>query len=96
MWVRADEGDVFEELDEKFLPNPNASDWKSSMAQDVTKGRKTEVTLMNGYISEQGALVGIPTPINTAITSVVDEIDRGIRQADVQNIKEVLLRAGIT
>ena len=51
---------------------------------------------MNGYISEQGALVGIPTPINTAITSVVDEIDRGIRQADVENIKEVLLRAGIT
>ena len=96
VWVRADEGDVFEELDEKFLPNPNASDWKSSMAQDVTKGRKTEVTLMNGYISEQGALVGIPTPINTAITSVVDEIDRGIRQADVENIKEVLLRAGIT
>jgi len=66
------------------------------MAQDVSKGRKTEVTLMNGYISDQGASVGIPTPINTAITSVVDEIDRGIRHADVNNIKEVLLRAGIT
>jgi 2-dehydropantoate 2-reductase len=96
VWVRADEGDVFEELDEKFLPNPGANDWKSSMAQDVTKGRKTEVTFMNGYISEQGELVGIPTPINTAITSVVHEIDSGIRQADVRNIKEVMLRAGIT
>ena len=66
------------------------------MAQDVTKGRKTEVTYMNGYISEQGELVGIPTPINTAITSVVHEIASGIRQADVKNIKEVMLRAGIT
>ena len=66
------------------------------MSQDVTKGRKTEVTLMNGYISEQGALAGIPTPVNTAITSVVDEIDRGVREADVENIKEVLARAGIT
>ena len=62
VWVRADDGDGFEELDEKFLPNQNASDWKSSMAQDDNKGRKTEVTLMNGYISEQGALVGIPQP----------------------------------
>ena len=96
VWARADEGDVFEELDEKFLPNPNANDWKSSMAQDVTKGRRTEVTLMNGYISEQGTLMGVPTPINTAITSVVDEIDRGIRTANVENIKEVLLRAGLT
>tara|TARA_B100000586_G_scaffold237230_1_gene188426 strand:- start:1993 stop:2718 length:726 start_codon:yes stop_codon:yes gene_type:complete len=96
VWSRANEGDIYEELDEKFLPNPGASDWKSSMSQDVTKGRKTEVTLMNGYISEQGAMVGIPTPVNTAITSVVDEIDRGVREADVVNIKEVLARAGIT
>jgi len=66
------------------------------MSQDVTKGRKTEVTLMNGYISEQGTLAGIPTPVNTAITSVVDEIDQGTRQANVVNIKEVLTRAGIT
>ena len=66
------------------------------MSQDVTKGRKTEVTLMNGYISEQGVLAGIPTPVNTAITSVVDEIDQGTRQANVVNIKEVLTRAGIT
>ena len=40
--------------------------------------------------------MGVPTPINTAITSVVDEIDRGIRTANVENIKEVLLRAGLT
>ena len=96
VWSRANEGDIYEELDEKFLPNPGASDWKSSMSQDVTKGRKTEVTLMNGYISEQGTLAGIPTPVNTAITSVVDEIDQGTRQANVVNIKEVLTRAGIT
>ena len=78
-----------QDADKKYV------DW-GKVAQDVTKGRKTEVTLMNGYISEQGALLGISTPINTAITSVVDEIDRGLRKADVENIKEVLLRAGIT
>ena len=66
------------------------------MSQDVTKGRKTEVTLMNRYISAQGALAGRPTPVNTAITFVVDEIDRGVRQADVVNLKELLTRAGIT
>lgn len=94
-WVDADIGDVFEELDEKFLPDNSRGDWKSSMSQDVTKGRRTEIDFMNGYIADRGKELGIETPVNAAITSVVSEIDRGIRTPDISNIQEVLKRAQV-
>lgn len=94
-WADADRGDIFEELDAKFLPGAERGDWKSSMSQDVTKGRRTEIQFMNGYISEQGKIYGIPTPVNSAITSVVSEIDGGSRIADPSNVDEVFRRAGL-
>ena len=39
--------------------------------------------------------MGIETPVNAAITSVVSEIDRGIRTPDISNIQEVLKRAQV-
>ena len=94
-WADADKGEVFEELDEKFLPDNSRGDWKSSMSQDVTKGRRTEIDFMNGYIADRGKELGIETPVNAAITSVVSEIDRGIRTPGISNIQEVLKRAQV-
>ena len=65
------------------------------MSQDVTKGRRTEIDFMNGYIADRGKELGIETPVNAAITSVVSEIDRGIRTPDISNIQEVLKRAQV-
>ena len=95
IWSRADEGSIFEDLDSKFMPDSGKGDWKSSMAQDVSKGRKTEVLFMNGYVAQEGLIAGVPTPVNTAITKIIDEIDAGIRTPDVDNIGEVLRMAGI-
>lgn len=95
MWARADEGDVFEELDAKFQPRPGAADWKSSMGQDVTKGRRTEVEYMNGHIVARGREVGIPTPVNAAIVEVVKEIDAGRLKPDPSNVERVLSMAGL-
>ncbi len=66
------------------------------MSQDVTKGRRTEIEFMNGFIAREGNRSGIPTPVNSAITSVVSEIDAGIRKPEEGNIREVLLRAGLS
>ena len=77
------------------MPDSGKGDWKSSMAQDVSKGRKTEVLFMNGYVAQEGVIAGVPTPVNTAITKIIDEIDSGIRTPDVDNIGEVLRMAGI-
>ena len=89
-WVLADKGSVLEKLDEKFLPDNDRSEWKSSMSQDVAKGRKSEILLMNGYIVEQGLTVDVPTPFNTAITKIMRDIDEGRRSPDPSNINQVL------
>jgi 2-dehydropantoate 2-reductase len=96
VWASADKGDVLEELDAKFQSRGGGSlDWKSSMGQDVAKGRRTEVEYMNGFIVEAGREVGIQTPINAAIVEVVKEIDAGLTKPDPSNIERVLSIAGL-
>lgn len=95
VWSRADDGDVFEELDALFHPKPDAGNWKSSMAQDVTKGRKTEIEFMNGYVVDRGREAGVPTPVNAAIVEVVKDIDAGRIKPDPSNVERVLAAAGL-
>ena len=47
----------------------------SSMLQDVTKKRKTEIDTINGKIVEYGEKLNIPTPYNETITSLVKIIE---------------------
>ena len=76
-WADADRGDVFEELDALFEARAGGRDWKSSMAQDVAKGRRSEIDAMNGLIVEQGLAADVPTPVNSAIVDVMRRIDAG-------------------
>ena len=76
-WASADQGDIYEDLDALLQPKPGAADWKSSMAQDVTKGRRTEAAFMNGYIVARGREAGIHTPVNAAIVDVMRGVDSG-------------------
>jgi 2-dehydropantoate 2-reductase len=39
----------------------------SSTAQDVFRGKRTEIDSLNGYIARRGAELGVPTPVNQAI-----------------------------
>ena len=84
-----DEGDVFEELDAKQMPRPGSADWKSSMAQDVTKGRRTEIEFLNGFVSEKGRETGIPTPFCDALVGVVREAGVGTLEPDPENLAPV-------
>jgi 2-dehydropantoate 2-reductase len=47
----------------------------SSMLQDVLGKRPTEIDAINGQIVEQGQALGVPTPINAALTSLVRAIE---------------------
>ncbi len=93
-FAKADDGEVYEELDAKFQPTGGGADWKSSMGQDVEKGRRTEIEFMNGYIVEQGRKSGISTPINAAIVQVVTEVQSGERSPGPENVHRVLELAG--
>jgi len=39
----------------------------SSTAQDMNRGKCTEIDSLNGYISRRGAELGVPTPVNHAL-----------------------------
>src|ERR1041384_2898429 len=39
----------------------------SSTAQDLNRGRLTEIDALNGYISRRGAELGVPVPVNHAL-----------------------------
>ena len=43
----------------------------SSTAQDLLRGKRTEIDSLNGYISRRGAALGIATPINHALFALV-------------------------
>jgi 2-dehydropantoate 2-reductase len=94
-WANADDRAVFEELEAKFHPRPAAADWRSSMAQDVVKGRQTEIEYMNGYTVQRGREVSIPTPVSAAIVEVVKQIDAGTLKPDPSNVDRVLGLAGL-
>jgi 2-dehydropantoate 2-reductase len=61
--------------------NPRADVQRPSMAQDILKGRRTEIEFMNGYIAERGRLVGVPAPAHERLTQLVTEVERGQRKA---------------
>jgi 2-dehydropantoate 2-reductase len=43
----------------------------SSTAQDMNRGKRTEIDSLNGYISRRGAEVGVPTPVNHTLYALV-------------------------
>jgi 2-dehydropantoate 2-reductase len=44
---------------------------RSSMLQDIDRGRRTEIGAMNGAIVEMGRRLGVDTPVNEALTAAV-------------------------
>jgi 2-dehydropantoate 2-reductase len=43
----------------------------SSTAQDIRRGKHTEIDSLNGYVSARGKALGIPTPANAAVHALV-------------------------
>jgi 2-dehydropantoate 2-reductase len=47
----------------------------SSTAQDMARGRPTEIDHLNGFVVRRGAELGVPTPVNQALFALVKLID---------------------
>jgi 2-dehydropantoate 2-reductase len=47
----------------------------SSTAQDINRGKRTEIDSLNGYISRRGAELGVPTPVNHALYALVKLVE---------------------
>src|ERR1700704_528358 len=57
--------------------NPRGDIQRPSMAQDILKGRRTEIDAMNGYIARKGAEVGVPAPSHARLAEIVTRVERG-------------------
>ena len=49
---------------------------KASMLQDVEAHRSTEVDYLNGGIARFGRELGVPTPLNDAVTGLIKGVER--------------------
>jgi 2-dehydropantoate 2-reductase len=43
----------------------------SSTAQDILRGKQTEIDALNGYVARRGAELGVPTPVNQTLQALV-------------------------
>ena len=81
--ARAAEGDAaaLAEVESAMIPkadaNPRGDIQRPSMAQDILKGRRTEIDAMNGFIAVKGGTVGVPAPSHAKLTQIVTKVERG-------------------
>src|SRR5207248_7987169 len=80
--ARAAEGDreALNAVETVLIPkageNPRADIQRPSMAQDILKGRRTEIEQMNGFIARKGAEAGAAAPGDGTPTALVTTIER--------------------
>ncbi|MBR1247058.1 2-dehydropantoate 2-reductase [Bradyrhizobium sp. AUGA SZCCT0169] len=55
----------------------NMPNQMSSTAQDLARGKPSEIDFLNGYVVRKGAELGIPTPTNQALQVMVKLAERG-------------------
>jgi 2-dehydropantoate 2-reductase len=61
---------------EKGLKNAETlGEATSSTAQDIARGKPTEIDSLNGYIVRRGKKLGVPTPVNTTLFALIKLIE---------------------
>jgi len=51
----------------------------SSTAQDVLRGKRTEIDSLNGYLARRGAELGIPTPVNSTLYALLKLLEESFQ-----------------
>jgi 2-dehydropantoate 2-reductase len=81
VWVRADEGDpaALAQVDEavKVELERLSDEGYSGTAQDLRKGRRTEIDFMNGYVADEARRIGLSAPTHDAVTRLIKQLERG-------------------
>jgi 2-dehydropantoate 2-reductase len=66
--VRLPDGDL---LEQARRISESMSGATSSTAQDIARGKRTEIDHLNGYVVRRGEELGIPTPVNRTLHALV-------------------------
>lgn len=80
-WIAAADGDTAlrETIEAEMLAGTEGrrDDNRPSMAQDIAKGRRTEIDFINGHVAAAGQAIGIEAPANAALVEAVRAVERG-------------------
>lgn len=63
---------------------------RPSMAQDMAKGRRTEIEYMNGMIAAKGKSVGRHAPTHEGLTEIVKKVERGDMPPKPENLYHLI------
>ncbi len=93
LWAAAEtDGAAREEAEQLMIDGAKAfGAGRPSLAQDVSKGRKTEVDLLNGYVVRRGKEVGVPTPVNQQVVEVTTRVEAGELEQALENLDLIQL-----
>src|SRR5438046_6557459 len=73
-WAGAERPETYDALDRMLTPaSATPVNWPASMAQDVAKGRPTEIDHMTGSVVARGRARGVPTPVYESVVEVMHE-----------------------
>jgi 2-dehydropantoate 2-reductase len=50
----------------------------SSTAQDILRGKRTEIDSLNGYLVRKGAELGVATPVNQTLHALVKLLEEAV------------------
>ena len=62
---------------------------KASMLQDLERGIKTEVDVINGAVVEKGREYGVETPLNARVVALMHAMERGEREPGREVLEEL-------
>jgi 2-dehydropantoate 2-reductase len=92
-WIAASEGEpaAREEVEDAMFAGMKrmTDEHLPSTAQDMLKGRRTEIDSINGLVAAKGEEVGIPAPTHAALTKVVKQVERGEIDAHPRNVEKL-------
>jgi 2-dehydropantoate 2-reductase len=54
------------------------SEATSSTAQDIARGKRTEIDSLNGYVARRGAELGVATPVNQTLHTLVKLLENAV------------------
>jgi 2-dehydropantoate 2-reductase len=59
------------DVDEMSAPNPQLRDYRPSTARDLEAGKPVERDALGGFVSREGARLGVPTPVNRILDAML-------------------------
>ena len=88
LFLEASEGGAKrQELDDRLEAHGRTlAEGRPSLAQDVMKGRKTEVEYLNGYVVKKGEELGIDAPVNRAVLELTKRVEAGELEPSLSNL----------